>query len=184
MTRMRSTRYFTSMSQFSRHLRALERSMTAVQRTAWLRNVMGPTIRDLIRVSFLAGRAPEGELWKSPCDETQHNGRWSAKYVTRPSGAAVTADKIRLTDTGELSRSYSVLEYDAAHVTVGPAGDRNVSIATRAEAEPALGGWGNAIAGWSRFRCAVAQREVTRAWEHIVSGVPLSRIRKPTLRAF
>lgn len=174
-----STRYFNGMEEYNRHLREMARSATPGERKGWLQRVMGEAIRELIKVSFLAGKDPESNVWKSPADETQHGGRWAASYKKRPSGDAVTADRIRLTDTAELVKSYKVLSADADQVTVGPEGQRNVNIATRAETI-----WGNAIAGWGRFRERVAMLEVNRAWEHFVNGVPLSRIRKPNLRAF
>lgn len=172
------------MGDFSRYLRDMQRSISAIERAAWMNRVAGETIRDLIKASFLAGKDPEGELWRSPSDETQFNGRWAASYRKRPSGNAVSADKIRLTDTGELVRSYAVLEYDANHVTVGPQGERNENIATRAETDPSEGGWGNRIAGWSSFRERIMELEVRKVWEHFAAGVPISRIRKPSLRAF
>jgi hypothetical protein len=63
-------------------------------------------------------------------------------------------------------------------VTVGPQDERNVTIATVAETV-----WHNAIAGWGAFRERIAMIEINKAWEHFANGVPISRIRKPTVRA-
>jgi hypothetical protein len=93
----------------------------------------------------------------------------------------VTPDKIRLTDTGELRGSYKILAATADMVEVGPEGERNINIATRAETD-----WGNAIAGFGPeggFREQFFMLQVNKAWEHVMQGVPLSRIRKPRFRA-
>ena len=110
--------------------------------------------------------------------ETQAGGRFAASYKKRPSGAAVTADKVRLTDTAQLRGSYKVLSVDPDQVTVGPQDERNVTIATVAETV-----WHNAIAGWGAFRERIAMIELNRVWEHFANGIPISRIRKPQIRA-
>ena len=170
--------YFNSLAEYGRHCEAMRQSMSPQNRQAWLRRVMGETIRDLIKVSFLAGKGPDEARWMSSAPETKFGGRFAASYKTRPSGAEVTADKVRLTDTAELRGSYKILSCDPEQVTVGPNGERNIAIATVAETV-----WHNAIAGWGNFRERIAMIEINKAWEHFANGVPISRIRKPTVRA-
>jgi hypothetical protein len=156
----------------------MKESIAPAHRKTWLSRVMGETIRDLIKVSFLAGKGPDQARWMSNAAETQAGGRFAASYKKRPSGAAVTADKVRLTDTAQLRGSYKVLSVDPDQVTVGPQDERNATIATVAETV-----WHNAIAGWGAFRERIAMIEINKAWEHFANGVPISRIRKPTVRA-
>ena len=156
----------------------MKESIAPAHRKTWLSRVMGETIRDLIKVSFLAGKGLDQARWMSNAAETQAGGRFAASYKKRPSGAAVTADKVRLTDTAQLRGSYKVLSVDPDQVTVGPQDERNVTIATVAETV-----WHNAIAGWGAFRERIAMIEINKAWEHFANGVPISRIRKPTVRA-
>lgn len=176
-----STRTFHSLSDYARHMRACAYAAAPEHRLSFLRRVMGEVIRDFIKASFLTGKDPRGEKWQSNAAETQLGGRWAASYHRRPSGAPVSADKIRLTDTGELRESYNILRVTSDEVIVGPDSPRSINIALRAETV-----WGNAIAGWGPdggFRESFAMAEVNRAWEHMMNGVPLSRIRKPRLRA-
>jgi hypothetical protein len=170
--------YFNSLAEYGRHCEAMRQSMSPQNRQAWLRRVMGETIRELIKVSFLRGKDGNGALWTSSAAETKFGDRFAASYQTRPSGAEVTADKVRLTDTAELRGSYKILSCDPEQVTVGPKGERNITIATVAETI-----WHNAIAGWGNFREQVAMREINKVWEHFANGVPISRIRKSTVRA-
>jgi len=170
--------YFNSLAEYGRHCEAMRQSMSPQNRQAWLRRVMGETIRDLIKVSFLAGKGPDQARWMSNAAETQAGGRFAASYKKRPSGAAVTADKVRLTDTAQLRGSYKVLSVDPDQVTVGPNGERNITIATVAETV-----WHNAIAGWGNFRERIAMIEINKAWDHFANGIPISRIRKPQIRA-
>lgn len=183
-----STRYFASMSDFSRHLKSMEKSISPANRRQWLRHVMGETIRDLIKVSFLAGKDGDKNQWVSPSAQVQHGGRFSAAYKVRPSGDEVTADKVRLTDTGALRNSYQILTATPDEVSVGPKGQRRNAIGQFATtnkkiAEKAETAWHNAIAGWGSFREQVAMIEINKVWEHFANGVPISRIRKPGLRA-
>jgi hypothetical protein len=173
-----STKYFSSMADYGRELQRMQQAISPANRQTWLRRCMGETIRDLIKVSFLAAKDGDRQPWKSSAAETQLGGRFSAAYKVRPSGDAVTGDKVRLTDTAELRGSYKILSASPDEVTVGPEGQRNVNIATRAETI-----WGNAIAGWGSFREQVAMIEINKVWEHFANGVPISRIRKPGLRA-
>ena len=156
----------------------MKESIAPAHRKTWLSRVMGETIRDLIKVSFLAGKGPDQARWMSNAAETQAGGRFAASYKKRPSGAAVTADKVRLTDTAQLRGSYKVLSVDPDQVTVGPQDERNVTIATVAETV-----WHNAIAGWGAFRERIVMIEVNKAWDHFANGIPISRIRKPQIRA-
>lgn len=173
-----STKYFNSMADYARECKRMQESIAPAHRKTWLSRVMGETIRDLIKVSFLAGKGPDEARWMSNAAETQAGGRFAASYKKRPSGNLVTPDKVRLTDTAELRGSYKVLSVDPDQVAVGPQGERNVTIATVAETV-----WQNAIAGWGRFREQVAMLEANKAWEHFANGIPISRIRKPTVRA-
>lgn len=178
---MSTTQHFHSMQDFARHMQDIARAADPPNRLAWLRRVMGESIRDMIKASFLAGKDPDGNPWKSSAAVTQHGGRFAASYHRRPSGAEVTADKSRLTDTAELRGSYKILSVDPDQVTVGPEGERNINIATRAETE-----WGNGIAGWGAsgsFRERFATIEINKAWENMMQGIPLARIHKPSFRA-
>jgi len=170
--------YFNSLAEYGRHCEAMRQSMSPQNRQAWLRRVMGETIRDLIKVSFLAGKDGNGDRWTSSAAETKFGDRFSVAYKIRPSGAEVTADKVRLTDTAELRGSYKILSCDPEQVTVGPRGERNKNIATRAETI-----WKNAIAGFGTFRDRIVMLEVNKAWDHFANGIPISRIRKPQIRA-
>jgi len=170
--------YFNSLAEYGRHCEAMRQSMSPQNRQAWLRRVMGETIRDLIKVSFLAGKDGNGDRWTSSAAETKFGDRFSVAYKIRPSGAEVTADKVRLTDTAELRGSYQILSVDSSQVTVGPRGERNKNIATRAETI-----WKNAIAGFGTFRERIVMLEVNKAWDHFANGIPISRIRKPQIRA-
>jgi len=173
-----STKYFNSMADYARELDRMRQSMSPANRQTWLRRVMGEAIRDLIKVTFLAGKDGNKNLWMSSATETQMGGRFAASYKQRPSGAEVTSDKVRLTDTAELRGSYKILAVSPDAVTVGPEGDRNINIATRAETI-----WHNAIAGWGSFREQVAMIEINKVWDHFANGIPISRIRKPQIRA-
>ena len=173
-----STKYFNSMADYARELERMRQSMSPPNRQTWLRRVMGETIRDLIKVSFLAGKDGNKNRWMSSAAETQMGGRFAASYKKRPSGDVVTSDKVRLTDTAELRGSYKILAATPDEVTVGPEGDRNINIATRAETI-----WHNAIAGFGSFREQIVMIEVNKAWEHFANGIPISRIRKPNVRA-
>jgi len=166
------------MADYARECQRMKESIAPAHRKTWLSRVMGETIRDLIKVSFLAGKGPDQARWMSNAAETQAGGRFAASYKKRPSGAAVTADKVRLTDTAQLRGSYKVLSVDPDQVTVGPQDERNVTIATVAETV-----WHNAIAGWGAFRERIAMIELNRVWEHFANGIPISRIRKPQIRA-
>jgi hypothetical protein len=172
------TQYFNSLADYGRELERMRTSLSPANRQTWLRRVMGETIRDLIKVSFLAGKDGNKQRWMSSAPVTQAGGRFAASYKKRPSGAEVTSDKVRLTDTAELRGSYKILAVSPDAVTVGPEGDRNVTIATAAETI-----WHNAIAGWGSFREQVAMIEINKAWEHFANGIPISRIRKPNVRA-
>lgn len=173
-----STKYFNSLGDYANELKKMQQSISPQNRKSWLKRCMGETIRDLIYVSFYAGKDGDGNQWVSSSANTKFGGRFAASYNIRPSEEEVTADKVRLTDEGTLRDSYKILTYDADEVTVGPKGDRNINIATRAESI-----WGNAIAGWGKFRERVALLEINKVWEHFANGVPLSRIRKPNYRA-
>jgi hypothetical protein len=166
------------MADYARECQRMKESIAPAHRKTWLSRVMGETIRDMIKLSFLAGKGPDQARWMSNAAETQAGGRFAASYKKRPSGAAVTADKVRLTDTAQLRGSYKVLSVDPDQVTVGPQDERNVTIATVAETV-----WHNAIAGWGAFRERIAMIELNRVWEHFANGIPISRIRKPTVRA-
>ncbi|OPZ04631.1 MAG: hypothetical protein BWZ08_02652 [candidate division BRC1 bacterium ADurb.BinA292] len=96
-------------------------------------------------------------------------------YLSRPARARGLK---RLTDTAELRGSYQILSVDSSQVTVGPRGERNKNIATRAETI-----WKNAIAGFGTFRERIVMLEVNKAWDHFANGIPISRIRKPQIRA-
>jgi hypothetical protein len=172
------TMYFSDMASFSRHLKQMQDSIGPEKRKSWLQRVMGETIRDLIKVSFLAGKDGNGARWTSSAAETKFGDRFAESYKTRPSGAEVTADKVRLTDTAELRGSYQILSVDSEHVEVGPRGERNKNIALRAETI-----WRNAIAGFGTFRERIVMIEVNKAWDHFANGIPISRIRKPQIRA-
>lgn len=156
----------------------MQDSIGPEKRKSWLRRVMGETIRDLIKVSFLAGKDGSGNRWTSSAAATKFGDRFAEAYKVRPSGAEVTADKVRLTDTAELRGSYKILSCDPEQVTVGPNGERNITIATVAETV-----WHNAIAGWGNFRERIVMLEVNKAWDHFANGIPISRIRKPQIRA-
>lgn len=173
-----ATQVFNSMSGFAKHLNDMAQAANPVHRRTWMDRVMGETIRDLIKASFLAAKDGDRNPWKSNAADTKFNGRFAASYKTRPSGDTVTADKVRLTDTAELRGSYRKLEVDADHVTVGPEGARNETIAKAAEEK-----WGNRIAGWGEFRESFARVEIDKVWDHVTRGIPISRIRKPGLRA-
>lgn len=173
-----STQFFNSMDALARNFSDMSKSVSKPERKTWLDRVMGETIRDLIKVSFLAAKDGDRQPWKSPSAEVQFGGKFAASYHVRPSGDEVTADKVRLTDTGQLRSSYKKESVDADHVTVAPEGDRNKKIAQAAEEK-----WHNRIAGWGEFREAIARIEIDKVWDHLARGVPISRIRKPTVRA-
>jgi len=166
------------MADYARECQRMKESIAPAHRKTWLSRVMGETIRDLIKVSFLAGKDGNGDRWTSSAAETKFGDRFSVAYKIRPSGAEVTADKVRLTDTAELRGSYQILSVDSSQVTVGPRGERNKNIATRAETI-----WKNAIAGFGTFRERIVMREVNKVWDHFANGIPISRIRKPQIRA-
>lgn len=170
--------HFSDMASFSRHLKQMQNSIGPEKRKSWLQRVMGETIRDLIKVSFLAGKDGSGNRWTSSAAATKFGDRFAEAYKVRPSGAEVTADKVRLTDTAELRGSYQILSVDSSQVTVGPKGERNKTIAGAAETI-----WQNAIAGFGTFRERIVMIEVNKAWDHFANGVPISRIRKPQIRA-
>jgi hypothetical protein len=183
-----STKYFNSMADYGRELERMRQSMSPANRQTWLRRVMGETIRDLIKVSFLAGKDGDKNRWTSSAARTKLGDRFAFGYYTRPSGAKVTSDKVRLTDTGALRDSYQILSATPDKVSVGPKGQRrnaigqfattNKKIATVAETV-----WGNAIAGFGSFREQVIMLELNKVWEHFANGIPISRIRKPNVRA-
>lgn len=50
-------------------------------------------------------KTPEEQVWKSDAQNTKFAGRFSASYVTRPSGNPVTAGSKRWNDTGTIKGS-------------------------------------------------------------------------------
>ena len=100
----------------------------------------GRMMVNTIRLRFATGMGPDDVPWKSSAAETQHGGRWSAKY--KRSDKSLSAGSIRLFFTGAFMRSYTA-EKTKTKVTVGPKGDLFVKIATRAHDD-----WQNYIVGW------------------------------------
>lgn len=117
--------------------------------------VIGKLMLNLIAVRFATGKDPERRLWKSTAEQTRLGGRFSIDYKKRPSGSRVTSSSKRLTDTGELLKSYKVLVNNGKKVVVGPTGDRNEVIA-QAAAEK----WNNEIVGWSDNDIELAKKEL------------------------
>jgi len=85
-----------------------------------MRKVAGKVMENMVLIRFLRGGYKMKGDWKSTASSTKFGGRWSEKYNKRPSGATVSADKIRMLDTNELANSYRQLSVDHNHVTVGP----------------------------------------------------------------
>lgn len=173
---------FNSMEAYRRELQRMAAAIGPEPRRRFLRRIVGETIVELIRASFTAGRDPEGNPWMSPTG----GGKFSPNYRVRPSGDAVTADKVRLSDTEQLKGSYKILSSSSEQVTVGPSGQRrglggkfattNKKIAHRAETS-----WNNVIAGFGRFRERVISLEIDAAWANYARGIPIDRIVKPPI---
>ena len=107
------------------------KALASVPRRRWVRKVIWPVMHNGVLIRYLTGKGPGGKVWKSASARTKFGGRWSADYDTRPSGDAVTPDKLRNVDTGELADSYHPIKMTADECIVGPRGKRNRDIATR-----------------------------------------------------
>lgn len=143
------------------NFRDLPKSLKKVQKTFDSKNIREGVIKQIekmmlnfIVLRFATGSDANGDKWKSNAEETKFSGRWSKKYYTRPSGEKVTSDKVRLSDTEELRKSYEAETTDTS-VKVGPKGDRNRTIA-KAAAEK----WKNIITGFSKANIKSIDKEI------------------------
>jgi len=133
-------------------------------------------------VRFARGGFNQSGDWKSTSEgPTKYNDRWAKDYHIRPSGAEVTADKIRMVDTGNLANSYRVLEASQDHVTVGPGKTAHGGAAgVIAEAQENAG---NNIVGFSSETMTAMDAEVQHALDRMANGQeihyqPKSRLSK------
>lgn len=165
------------MANFADDLRRQADAMSGPERRGFMR-VMGEAMKTMVKASFLGGRDPDRLVWRSPSEDTQHGGRWSARY--RRASGGPSADSIRLKDSGALMRSYRVKSYDADQVTVGPPDDSLYEkIAERAETPKSEGGWGNDIVGWGYPRIQYADMQVRAVLDRVARGEKIGRIRLP-----
>jgi hypothetical protein len=143
------------------NFRDLPKSLKKVQKTFDSKDIREGVIKQIekmmlnfVALRFATGSDANGHKWKSNAEETKFGGRWSKKYNTRPSGEKVTSDKIRLTDTEELRKSYAA-EITDTSVKVGPKGDRNRTIA-----QVAADKWKNIITGFSEANIKLIRKEI------------------------
>lgn len=168
-----------SFENLDAHFRGMAAALNQTERRTFLQRVVGESMRDMVKASFQGGRDPDGAPWMSTAEVTAYGGKFAASYKVRPSGATVSADKKRLTDTQELGRSYAITVANADMVEVGPEGERNIAIASRAE-----GDWQNKIVGWSAIRLQYVAAEIAEVFQKFTRGIPIGRIRKPNIRTY
>jgi len=142
--------------------------------------VVGRVMHNMIMIRFLRGAGPNNDKWTSWSSKTQQNGRWSANYKKRPSGAMITADKIRLIDTRTLANSYK-RKIKPGFAEVGPTGERNKKIAEN-EANH-----GNDIVGWDAQVTNATTMEMQAFVDRMALGlppraIPVSSIGKKRIR--
>jgi hypothetical protein len=147
-------------------IRSQMEQLRPVVQLNFLKNVVGPLMISMVLFNFLRGKNPEGKLWKSWAKEVKFGGRWSKAYKKRPSGSEVTADKTRLTDTGDFQKSYKEKEVSALQVTVGPTGDTNEKIAEHEELH------GNVITGWGQDALRALTAEIQGFVDRMALGKP------------
>jgi hypothetical protein len=132
----------------------------------FLQDVVGPLMVTMVNMNFLRGKNPEGKLWKSWAKEVKFGGRWSKAYKKRPSGSEVTADKIRLTDTGQFAAGYATKDRTNTSVSVGPVDPVNMKIAEHEELH------GNVITGWGQDALRALTAEIQGFVDRMALGKP------------
>ena len=173
--------------QFERDLKHQVMAMAPAKRRRFMRKVVVPTMVNMVLIRFLRGGYLAAGDWLSNARETKLGGRWAKDYKKRPSGQLITADKIRLVDSGndaELANSYRGLEVTANSATVGPGktahGGAGIDIAKQAETlRPA--GWGNHIVGFTTEINEALKYEMQNYLDRMATGkeppyLPKSRL--------
>ena len=140
------------------------RMLSSAVLTRFHRMVIKPAMVSIVKIRFLKGKGPNDEQWTSWAEETKYGGRWSKKYKTRPSGAKVTADKIRNLDTKDLVNSYKGKKVNHSGVVVGPTGKLNKIIAKKEEEH------GNHFTGWDKDSIRIIKAEVTEFVNRMALG--------------
>lgn len=144
-----------------------------------MRKVAGKVMENMVLIRFLRGGYIKVGDWLSKAVATKFSGRFSVDYKKRPSGAEVTADKIRMLDTNELANSYRILSATANEVTVGPGktshGGAGEAIAEKEENS------GNHIVGFTEEINSALKYEMQNYLDKVANGkeppyLPKSRI--------